>query len=207
MILFKYTKIYGAEYVSHLDVLRHLGRTFTRAGIKVGYSQGYHPHKLIYMSAPIGVGMKSLSEYCVVDTTESAETFKEKFNEYSPKGIKCLGAWETPKKVGVASDIVKAKYRIKGIKEFSIGEVLDKKSFIITDREGQEKDVRDLIYSVKREGEDLICVLGFGNGLRAEKFAAALKEKFGGGDIDITKEEALIADGTPFENILKNIWL
>ncbi|MBQ7642830.1 MAG: DUF2344 domain-containing protein, partial [Clostridia bacterium] len=65
MILFRYTKTDGAEYISHLDLLRHLGRTFTRAGIKVGYSQGYHPHKLIYMSAPIGVGMKSLSEYCL----------------------------------------------------------------------------------------------------------------------------------------------
>lgn len=207
MILFRYTKIYGAEYVSHLDVLRHLGRSFTRAGIKVGYSQGYHPHKLIYMSAPIGVGMKSLSEYCVVDTDEKADDFKKKFNEHSPKGIKCLGAWETPKKVGVASDIVKAKYRIKGLEKFPEEDITSGESFIITDREGREKDVKDLIYSVERDGEDLVCVLGFGNGLRAEKFASALKERYGGGDIDITKEEALIEDGTPFENILKNICL
>lgn len=203
MILFRYTKTDGAEYISHLDLLRHLGRTFTRAGIKVGYSQGYHPHKLIYMSAPIGVGMKSLSEYCLVETDEDEKTFKEKFNAVSPKGITCLGAWYTPKKVGVASDISKAEYLITGVAPFDEKQFLSIESFTITTKDGKEKEVRNLIYDLKFTAEGLRCVLGFGNGLRAEKFAEKLVDIYGGKEIGIVKEEGMTQDGVVFENTVR----
>ena len=41
MIAFKYTKTDGAEYLSHLDLLRHIERTLRRAGIKVNLSEGF----------------------------------------------------------------------------------------------------------------------------------------------------------------------
>ena len=44
MIAFRYTKTDGAEYISHLDLLRHIDRILRRAGIEVGYSQGFHKH-------------------------------------------------------------------------------------------------------------------------------------------------------------------
>ncbi|MBR1676427.1 MAG: TIGR03936 family radical SAM-associated protein [Clostridia bacterium] len=202
MILFRYTKIDGAEYISHLDVLRHIGRTFTRAGIKVGYSQGYHPHMLVYLSAPIGVGMKSLSEYCLIETEEPLENFVDRFNEKSPRGLKCTGAWFTPKKVGVASDIVKAQYFISGLSDFDVNEIAAMPEFIIDLKDGKTRDVKSLIYSVERAEGGIRCVLGFSNGLRAERFAAKLKEMYGGENIDIVKEKALLSDGREFEYIL-----
>ncbi len=66
MIVFQYTKIDGAEYVSHLDTLRHINKIMRRADIKTGYSKGFNPHMHIFMSAPIAVGIKSLAEYCYV---------------------------------------------------------------------------------------------------------------------------------------------
>ena len=67
MIAFKYTKTDGAEYISHLDLLRHLDRTLRRAGIKVEYSQGYHKHPRIFMCNPLALGVRSVSEYCTAD--------------------------------------------------------------------------------------------------------------------------------------------
>ncbi len=49
MIAFRYTKTDGAEYLSHLDLLRHIDRTLRRAGIKVKMSEGFHPHPKIFI--------------------------------------------------------------------------------------------------------------------------------------------------------------
>lgn len=203
MILLKYTKTDGAEFLSHLDVLRHLMRTFRRAGIEVAYSQGYNPHMLVYMSAPIGVGVKSLSEYCVVETEEDPTAFKEKFNLFSPRGIKCTGAWYTPKKVGVASDIVKAEYFVTGIADFDPEEVLRGEEFIITDKNGKEKNVAHLIYGIEKKDGGYKCVLGFGNGLRIEKFTQKLVDRYGGKDVEAIKVKGLLQDGRQFEEILR----
>jgi len=204
MILMRYLKEDGAEFISHLDLLKNFGRTFTRAGIDVRYSNGFHPHLLVYMSAPLGVGIKSFSEYAVIDTDEEPSTFKEKFNAFSQKGIKCVGAWKTDGKVGVASDIVKAKYFIEGINDFDINEVLDSDEFMILTKDGKEKNARELIYGIEKVDGGIRCVLGFANGLRVEKFVEKLKEKYGGEDIEITKEEGLTTDGLPFENRFKS---
>ena len=203
MIVFKYQKTDGAEFLAHLDILRHFGRTMRRAGIKVAFSQGFNPHMLVYMSAPMGIGIPSYAEYCQVETDENPDSFMQKFNENCPRGIKCVGAWKTPAKVGVASDIVKAEYLIKGINHFDERDFLAKDEFIITKKDGTSKNARDLIYSVEWKGDDLSCVIGFGNGLRIEKFTEKLVEIYGGGEITSIKTRGLTADGKDFESSLK----
>lgn len=203
MILMKYSKTEGAEFISHLDILRHFGKIFRRAGINVGMSGGYHPHMLVYLSAPIGVGMKSYSEYCLVETDEPAEGFAEKFNRFAPRGIRCTGAYFTEKKVGVASDIVKARYLITGIPVFDESEFLKREEILIENRNKQLKNVRNLIYSVKCEDGGVRCVLGFGNGLRAEKFAETLVGIYGGEVADIIKEAAYTENDEELENTLR----
>ena len=61
MIAFRYTKKDGAEYLSHLDLLRHIYRTLRRAGIPVAYSQGFHRHPRIFLNNPLGTGIKSVA--------------------------------------------------------------------------------------------------------------------------------------------------
>lgn len=205
MIVFRYQKTDGAEFLAHLDILRHFGRTMRRAGIKVGFSQGFNPHMLVYMSAPMGIGIQSHAEYCQIETDESPETFLEKFNANCPSGIKCLGAWKTAGKVGVASDIVKAEYVVKGINRFDESEFLANDEFVITKKDGSLKNVRDLIYSVKWENDALRCVIGFGNGLRIEKFTEKLVEIYGGEEIIAVKTRGLTIDGKDFEDSIKTV--
>ena len=83
MLVFKYTKTNGAEYISHLDTLRHLSKIMRRADIDITKSKGFNPHMHIYMNAPMGVGIKSLCEYCFADTEEPARIFMQKFNDFS----------------------------------------------------------------------------------------------------------------------------
>ena len=203
MILFKYTKTDGAEFLAHLDILRHFGRTMRRAGIKVGFSQGFNPHMLVYMSAPMGIGVQSLAEYCQVETDEEPNAFIEKFNAFSPRGLTCVGAWKTNGKVGVASDIVKAEYLVSGINKFDENEFMQTDEFIITKKDGTEKDVKELIYSVKWEDGKLRCVIGFGNGLRIEKFTEKLIALYGGREVSSIKTRGLNKDGVDFEDGIK----
>lgn len=200
MILFKFTKTGGAEFLAHLDILRHIGRTMRRAGVKVAFSQGFNPHMLVYMSAPMGIGIPSLAEYCQIETDESPETFIEKFNEFAPNGLTCVGAWTTQGKVGVASDIVKAEYEVKGINKFDEKELLSLEEFVITKKDGTPKNVRELIYSVEWEGDTLRAVIGFGNGLRIEKFTEKLLELYGGGEVVAIKTRGLNFEGKDFED-------
>lgn len=203
MILFKFTKTGGAEFLAHLDILRHIGRTMRRAGVKVAFSQGFNPHMLVYMSAPMGIGIPSLAEYCQIDTEESPESFIQKFNEFAPNGLTCVGAWTTQGKVGVASDIVMAEYVIRGINKFDAQDLLSREEFIITKKDGTEKNVRELIYSASWEEDILRATIGFGNGLRIEKFTDKLIELYGGGEVTAIKTRGLNKDGKDFEDGIK----
>ena len=77
------------------------------------------------------------------------------------------------------------------------------KEFIITKKDGTEKDVRDLIYSVEWEDDILRAVIGFGNGIRIEKFTEKLLEFYGGEDVVAIKTRGLNKDGKDFEDGIK----
>ena len=189
MILIRYSKLKGAEFIPHLDTLKHLTKILRRAEIKVNYSKGFSPHILMFMSSPIALGLKSESEYVFIDTEENAETFLEKFNKFSPKGIKCEEAHNTTKKVNIACDIVDATYYIDGINPFDVNEILNLKELKIIDKKGNEREVRDKIISLKFDKNTLIARLKFGNDtLRPDYLAVKLKELYGANHINILKK-------------------
>ncbi len=206
MILIRYSKLKGAEFIPHLDMLKHLTKILRRADIKLNYSKGFNPHVLMFMSSPIALGLKSESEYCLIDALESAEGFKEKFNKFSPKGIRCEAVYETEKKVNIASDIIYADYEIEGINEFDTQEVLDKEEFFVTDKRGIEKQVRDKIISLKFDKNRLIARLKFGNEtLRPDYLAKKLQELYGGEHVNIIKKDVRFLGDTDAQKYLENM--
>ncbi len=197
MILMKYTKTDGAEFISHIDTLRHIGRTLTRAKIDCTYSKGFNPHKNINLSSPLPLGLKSCSEYCVIDTTESEKTFMEKFNEFSPKGIKCLACKYIDKKVNVADLIDGALYKISGVTNFDINTFFAVKEKIMVDKKGKEYNLYDRIKSIKWEQNQLIALLNFGrNNLRIEDFLKGIDNA----NADVIKIAGFVLD-KDFEEI------
>ena len=180
MIAFKYTKTDGAEFLSHLDLLRHLDRTFKRAGIKVKTSEGFHPHPKIFMNNPLGLGIKSVAEYCAAEC-DYIESFKELFNANSPGGIKCLDFKEVDENPNYAFTIDKCGYSAEGIAPFDTEEFLSRKEIIISDKRGREVDIRPRIYTVECKNGTLYFTLGCGqNNLRPDLFCEFLEREYGG---------------------------
>ena len=202
MIVFKYTKTDGAEYLAHLDMLRHLNKILRRASVKTEYSKGFNPRMSIYMSAPIGVGITSLAEFCLVETNMQADEFLTEFNNYTIKGVKCSFAIATTKKVSVAGVINRATYKIEGLNKFDENELLNSNEFYFTNKKGERKEVRQKIFSLSWEGNDLIATLAFGNdGLRPDFFAKELIALHGGELTAVTKLNAHVDEKT-FEDYL-----
>ncbi len=206
MILIKYSKLNGAEFIPHLDTLRHFTKTIRRMGIPINYSQGFNPHMLVYMSSPIALGLKSESEYCLFDTDYNGDDFLELFNNCSLKGIRCQAVYKTDKKVNVASDITSALYEIKGINPFDANEVLGDENFSIFDkRAGVDKVVRDRINKLYFVGETLYAELKFGNvTLRSDYLIEKLVKLYGGNHPTAIKKEAYFLDGLSIDDYLKN---
>ena len=206
MILLNYSKLNGAEFIPHLDMLKHLTRILRRMNVKVNYSQGFNPHALIFMSSPIALGLKSESEYCLIDTDENVIGFKQKFNACAPKGIRCINVYEATKKVSIAAHITSATYEITGLNKFDVNEVLKSDTFVITDKNSKQKEVRDKIISLSYNGDTLVATLKFGNDtLRPDYLVAKLKSIYGGERVDVIKKSVQFKENLDVLSYLEQI--
>ena len=193
MIAFKYTKTDGAEYLSHLDLLRHIYRTLRRAEIEVNYSEGFHKHPRIFLNNPLGTGIKSVAEYATADVRCEGD-FMQRFNNFSPAGVKCLKWANVEKNQNYANCIVGCRYSAEGIAPFDVERVLSRQSITITDMRGRETDIRPRIYGLEWQGERLVFTLGSGvNNVRPDLFCNFLCAQFGGKAKNILKTASLMS--------------
>lgn len=189
MIAFKYTKTDGAEYLSHLDLLRHIDRTLRRAGIAVKYSEGFNKHPRIFMNNPLGTGIKSVAEYCTIDA-DYAGDFMQAFNAHSPKGVKCLAYRQAAENANFANTIERCLYRAQGVAPFDPQTILSEASIEITDSRGRNVDIRPRIYAIERKSDGLYLTLGCGEkNLRPDLLCEYLCGRFGGTTGEIIKLE------------------
>ncbi|MGN0813683.1 MAG: TIGR03936 family radical SAM-associated protein [Candidatus Coproplasma sp.] len=197
MIAFRYTKTDGAEYLSHLDLLRHVERTLRRAGIPLNYSEGFHAHPRIFLNNPLGVGIKSVAEYATIDTPFTGD-FKQLFNSHSPDGVKCESYAIVGKNQNYADCISRCEYVAEGIAPFDAEEILGEESIVITDLRGRQIDIRPRIYALEWQNGQLKAVLGCGSdNLRPDLFCSYLVSRFGGEVRDIIKTASFV-DGDQF---------
>jgi radical SAM-linked protein len=78
------------KYLSHLDLTRGLPRAFRRAGIRLGYSQGFHPMPLIQYGPALGVGVVGENELLDFDAHDDLEeaNFLSRINVVLPAGLR-----------------------------------------------------------------------------------------------------------------------
>lgn len=180
MIAFRYTKSDGAEFLSHLDLLRHVYRTMRRAGIPVAMSEGYHAHARIYLNNPLPVGIESVAEYGCVDTPFDGD-FKSLFNEFAPKGVTCVGFKRVDTNPNYADSIEKCTYAVEGITPFDIQKVLGEEHIILSDTRGREINIKERLYDLEIDGNAVKFTCGCKEkNLRPDLFSNYLKERFGG---------------------------
>lgn len=85
-----------AKYISHLDIMRTMQRTFIRAGVKIKHTEGYNPHPYMAFALPLPVGTESdceLMDFVLVDGA-TLEELPARLTAASPEGITVLEAYE-----------------------------------------------------------------------------------------------------------------
>ena len=194
MLVVRYSKSGGAEFISHLDTLRHIQKTLIRAKIAVDYSKGFNPHMLLYLSSPIAAGLISFAEYFFVESNEPAEGFKEKFNKNCPKGFECIAVKEVSKNPNLAAVIDGARYIVEGVPQgFDPDKILKSEEYFIIDKRGERKNVRDKIKNIVVDGDKLVLYLASGNApLRVDLLINELESEYGFKFGDTVKTDSYI---------------
>lgn len=169
-VRFCFEKTGTAAYISHLDLMKCLQRSFTRAGIPVRYSQGFNPHIEMSIVVPLSTGYESRGDLCDLDLIcdELPADFADRLNCALPRGMRVLSAKQADRPV---NQIAYCAYEIRfpAGDEAAMGELfaspvcMEKKS----KRGSREVDLLDYIKEIAfyREDETTVCrcVLAAGN--------------------------------------------
>lgn len=209
MIVLKYSKTGSACFISHIDLLRHASRILRRAEIKVNYSNGFHPHALVYFSPPLGVGVSSCAEYIAIDTPMGADEVFARYNSSVDETLRATEAFECSKNPNLQGKSVCADY----VFDTPFAE-LDIKNFEISyDKKGQTvtEDVSDKIFCAFDADGKLGLRLALGNvNLRPDRIIPKLNEILGA-DISVTGvckvRQFVDCDGvlTPADDYIKSL--
>ncbi|MFQ5767614.1 MAG: TIGR03960 family B12-binding radical SAM protein [Acidobacteriota bacterium] len=99
----RFLKLGAARFLSHLDLVRALSRAFRRAGIRLAYSQGFHPMPRLAFGPALPVGTSSRAEYLDFESLVylRREEFLVKINKALPAGLRFLAL--APLERGTAS--------------------------------------------------------------------------------------------------------
>ena len=184
MITLKYFKKDECVYWSHIDLLRHLNRTFRRAGFNVKYSAGFNPHMIVKLGVPLPVGVFSSAEYVTVDCNEEPEDFLRRYNEVCVKGLQGVACWKTEKNPSLAAKVVYADYSIRALTEGfekAIDEKVNARSWVVwyptrKDPNG-EKDIAPLLCGIRAYPTSInVCIDALS--MRADVLAKSFAQYF-----------------------------
>jgi len=167
---FCFEKNGAAAYISHLDLMKALQRSFVRAGLPVKYSQGFNPHIEMSIVVPLSTGYETRCDLCDLDLVvdELPDNFVESLNAVMPRGMKVLhaGAADRPvREIAYCSyEIILPKGDADAMKTlFEQPVTLEKRS----KRGRREVNLQDYIKQLEFavEGENTVCrcILTAGN--------------------------------------------
>lgn len=84
------------RHVGHLDLMRAMQRALRRSGLPVKFSQGFNPHIILSLAAPLSVGMAGDMEVMDLPLAQPVlmAEFLSAFGRALPPGIRLVGAKE-----------------------------------------------------------------------------------------------------------------
>jgi radical SAM family uncharacterized protein/radical SAM-linked protein len=155
-IRMRYTKTGRVRFLSHLDFMTLVHRSFIRAGVPVAFSQGFNPHPRIAFGPALSVGIESETEFLDVETDAfvTPGDCKERLNQNLPEGIRIAEARPVPRTApSLSGSICRYQYEIRVPSLRATGlsgrieQFLARTSVIVT-REGRSKEIRPCIESI-----------------------------------------------------------
>lgn len=115
LIRIKFAKMGTMKFIGHLDLIRNFQRVFKKANFPIAFSEGFNPHQIMSIGAPLSVGVTSDAEYIDVKVTEDIDFSKyiKILNNNTPQGIEILHMTKLPEKAKSAMALIDAaKYQI-----------------------------------------------------------------------------------------------
>jgi len=154
-----------AVFLSHLDLMHALQRSFSRAGVRCAYSGGFNPHMQLTLPLPLPLGHEGRNEILEAALEEDLplNSLPGRINPFLPEGIFIKEAITPVRKL---SEMACAGYFV-GFGEVpvpleEIVSYLSGESVIVlkrTKRGEAMTDIRPDIYSVSAENGGLSMVL------------------------------------------------
>ncbi len=112
---FLVTKLGPVAFLSHLDLIRAVPRSFRRLSVPIFYSSGFHPKPVMTFSPALSLGVASLTEILDVKLTacEDAELLASELTKVSPEGLSfCAGIRLEAADAAVSKVIEAARYAV-----------------------------------------------------------------------------------------------
>ena len=219
----KYGRSERVKYISHLDFVRMFHRAVRRAGLPFVFSQGFNPHPIMTVAAPLSVGVTAEGEYMRAgfDTDADEAEIMRILNSALPDGFFVSAVKRAEGKEPDFNLIERAEYIIDAEAAkpdlFSAQKLLGFPELIVmkkTKSGEKETDIRPLIYELEKGGQmsgnlgqmsgnlglRLICAAGNHATLRPEAVIAAINKyqpDTGIGFFSVHRRALLDADNKP----------
>ena len=193
------------RFLSHLDLVRAVVRTFRRADVPLAYSQGYSPKPKIAFGPALPVGVSSRDEYVDFETRETieAENFLGRMNISGPKGLRFLAVRRLePREEALQQSINLARYAVfvEGTDAATLYDRLEAARTrgrfpVERERNGKRETIEvDLsgIELAPSDGEESLLTMGLGGGssIRPAELVRALLGRTA--PVRVRREELLI---------------
>lgn len=173
LIRIKYEKQGALRFVGHLDLMRTFQKIFRRAGIPIAYSEGFNPHQIFSIAAPLSLGVASEGEYLDLKLREEMplQQLMNNINSVCPEGIAIKDAvvLGDKDKAGMAA-VQMASYKIDGaIDALDLEGFLSKESIVIMKKTKKgrmkELDLKPGIFIIEQSDQNLYMEIATGSTL------------------------------------------
>ena len=154
----RFRKTGRAIYISHLDLMQVIQRSFSRAELELKYSEGFNPHPQISIALPMSLGTASLCEILdfKLKTDVEPSRIPALLNAALPEGIEVMECYEPQNKITglkYLQVVGRFEYDTRSADEMAEGlsRFYERAEIVITRRtkrgEG-ESDIRAAIHSI-----------------------------------------------------------
>lgn len=158
-----YSKGDELKFTGNLDMMKVWERTFRRAGLKVAYSQGFHPQPKIHQALPLPLGFTSQNDLLDfwLDSDENPDEIKGKLERALQPGItvqeyQVVTAGLKPLQTLVASASYLVQMEAESIPADLAARIEDllRQGECLRERRGKQYDLRPLIEKLEITNDD-----------------------------------------------------
>jgi radical SAM-linked protein len=163
-----YSKGDELKFTGNLDMMKVWERTFRRAGLKIAYSQGFHPQPKIHQALPLPLGFTSQNDLLDfwLDSDENLGKISKKLERALQPGITVQEYQVVPAALKPLQTLVTSAEYLVRMETESIHadlteriEKLLRQNECLRERRGKQYDLRPLIESLQIDKDDTSSLL------------------------------------------------